>query len=165
MARRPPRPFHEEVALIIVRMLLGLGLALLLWLVYMKVITHTVTNMQNEILANSQKAQVKASAQYQQIREREAAQRLEQQHRQTMSEEEARRQQVIENQKNAKAAQARAQLERQKSAAWSQFYKEPSYCSNWQTDQQMVECQNHKLRTRSEFEQKWAAGELDQSNG
>ena len=55
-----------------------------------------------------------------------------------------------------------AQLEQQrkKDAAWQEFYKEPRSCSNWQTDQQMVECQNQKLRAKREFERKWAAGEL-----
>ncbi|WP_375738047.1 hypothetical protein [Pseudomonas boanensis] len=29
----------------------------------------------------------------------------------------------------------------------------------------MVECQNHKLRAKREFEQKWTAGEFDQAKG
>ncbi|MCP1651560.1 hypothetical protein [Pseudomonas nitroreducens] len=55
---------------------------------------------------------------------------------------------------------AAAESQRQHDAAWGKLYQAPRGCDNWKTDQQMVECQNHKLRAKREFEQKWAAGEL-----
>ncbi|WP_430317845.1 hypothetical protein [Pseudomonas nitroreducens] len=55
---------------------------------------------------------------------------------------------------------AAAESQRQHDAAWDKFYQAPRGCDNWKTDQQMVECQNHKLRAKRDFEQQWAAGKL-----
>lgn len=64
------------------------------------------------------------------------------------------------DQYDAQVMKAAAKSQRQHDAAWDKFYQVPKGCDNWKTDQQMVECQNHKLRAKREFEQKWAAGEL-----
>lgn len=60
----------------------------------------------------------------------------------------------------AQVMKAAAESQRQHDAAWDKFYQAPRGCDNWKTDQQMVECQNHKLRAKREFEQKWGAGEV-----
>jgi IS5 family transposase len=64
------------------------------------------------------------------------------------------------DQYDAQVMRAAAESQRQHEEAWERFYQAPRGCDNWKTDQQMVECQNHKLRAKREFEQKWAAGEL-----
>lgn len=61
--------------------------------------------------------------------------------------------------------EAAAESKRAHDAAWARFYKPMPGCDNWQSDTHMVECQNHKLRAKSEFEQKWAAGEFDKAGG
>ena len=123
----------------------------------MKVITGTFANMQKEMLVNTQAAQERAR---ERVRDLQGKQELERQQRQTMSLDEAQRQSADAQQRNGDALMAQLEQQRKKDAAWQEFYKEPRSCSNWQTDQQMVECQNQKLRAKREFERKWAAGEL-----
>ncbi|MNG32139.1 hypothetical protein D3C84_1180800 [compost metagenome] len=55
---------------------------------------------------------------------------------------------------------AAAESQRQHDAAWERYYRAPRGCDNWQSDSHMVECQNHQLRAKREFEQKWAAGDF-----
>lgn len=62
------------------------------------------------------------------------------------------------DQYDAQVMKAAAESQRQHDAAWEKFYQAPRGCDNWKTDQQMVECQNHKLRAKREFEQKWSSG-------
>lgn len=64
------------------------------------------------------------------------------------------------DQYDAQVMKAAAESQRQHDAAWDKFYQAPRGCDNWKTDQQMVECQNHKLRAKRDFEQQWAAGKL-----
>lgn len=148
-ARRLERAF--------IKALVGLVAGLLIWFIAMKVITGTFANMQKEMLVNTQAAQERAR---ERVRDLQGKQELERQQRQTMSLDEAQRQSAEAQQRNGDALMAQLEQQRKKDAAWQEFYKEPRSCSNWQTDQQMVECQNQKLRAKREFERKWAAGEL-----
>ncbi|MOA05070.1 hypothetical protein D3C78_1246510 [compost metagenome] len=66
---------------------------------------------------------------------------------------------------DAQVMKAAAESQRQHDAAWEAFYKQPRGCDNWQSDSHMVECQNDRLRAKREFEQKWAAGQIDQPEG
>jgi multidrug efflux pump subunit AcrA (membrane-fusion protein) len=150
----------QELSRILLRLGLGLGFGLLMWFVTAQVITHTFSNMQEEMLAKNRAAQAKAQAQLREVQAQQEARRLQRQHRQTMSEEEARRQAAIESQRAVEAQRARIDEQRQHDAAWESFYKPMRGCEIWQSDSHMVECQNHKIRAKREFEQKWAAGEL-----
>lgn len=60
---------------------------------------------------------------------------------------------------------AATESQRKHDEAWEQYYKPARGCDNWQSDSHMVECQNHKLRAKREFEQKWAADEFDKLKG
>lgn len=66
---------------------------------------------------------------------------------------------------DAQVMKAAAESQRKHDAAWDQFYKPLRGCDNWQSNSHMVECQNHRLRAKREFEEKWAAGDFDQPKG
>ncbi|EOV2221032.1 TPA: hypothetical protein L3996_002517 [Pseudomonas aeruginosa] len=149
--------FARRLERALIKALVGLVAGLLIWFIAMKVITGTFANMQKEMLVNTQAAQERAR---ERVRDLQGKQELERQQRQTMSLDEAQRQSADAQQRNGDALMAQLEQQRKKDAAWQEFYKEPRSCSNWQTDQQMVECQNQKLRAKREFERKWAAGEL-----
>ena len=44
--------------------------------------------------------------------------------------------------------------------AWARFYNKPPHCADNPTAETMVECANHYIRARREFEQAYAAGKL-----
>jgi hypothetical protein len=44
--------------------------------------------------------------------------------------------------------------------AWQAFYQRPAACDHNPTPQQMIDCANHHIRTRREFEERYAAGRL-----
>ncbi|MFC5698895.1 hypothetical protein ACFPU0_25575 [Pseudomonas sp. GCM10022186] len=155
----------QELSRILLRLALGLGFGLLMWFITAQVITHTLKNMQDEMLANNRAAQAKAQTQLREVQAQQEARRLQRQHQQTMSEQEARRQSAIDAQRAVEAQRARVDQQRQRDAAWESFYKPMRGCDNWQSDSHMVECQNHKLHAKREFEQKWAAGEFNQPKG
>lgn len=67
--------------------------------------------------------------------------------------------------RQAEEARIRAAQDRAKDAAWNRFYREPKGCDNWKTDQQMVECLTYKTKAKTEFDGKWAAGELTEGHG
>ena len=144
----------------LIKAAVGLGVGLLIWFVSMKVITNTFSNMQKDMLANTQAAQERARASVQDAQAKQEFERQQRQIRQTMSQHESQRQIAAEQQRNSDALVAQIEQQRKKDEAWQEFYKEPRGCNNWQTDQQMVDCQNRKLRAKREFERKWDAGEL-----
>lgn len=144
----------------LIKAAVGLGVGLLIWFVAMKVITSTFSNMQKEMLANTQAAQERARANMGAAQATQEFERQQRQIRQTMSQEEVQRQTAAAQQRSSDALAAQIEQQRKKEAAWEVFYKEPRGCSNWQTDQQMVDCQNQKLRAKREFDRKWEAGEL-----
>ncbi len=66
---------------------------------------------------------------------------------------------------DAQVAQAMAESQRRHDEAWSSYYQPKKGCDAWQSDAHMVECVNHKMRAKEEFERKWAAGEIGTPQG
>ncbi len=69
------------------------------------------------------------------------------------------RQQEAKQQQAAEEARKQA-LAQQKEAAWFKWYKEPEGCQAFQSDKHMVECINHKMRSKKEFEALWVQGKI-----
>ena len=49
---------------------------------------------------------------------------------------------------------------RRKERAWRKFYQPPSICSEDRRGEFLVECANHSIRARKEFEERYATGRL-----
>lgn len=77
----------------------------------------------------------------------------------------AQQQQPTQSTYDDQVAKAFNESKKRHDAAWDSYYVPPKGCDIWRGDTHMVECVNHKMRARKEFEQKWAAGELDQPKG
>jgi hypothetical protein len=58
------------------------------------------------------------------------------------------------------AQQAAIDAVRRKERAWERWYQRPAFCNENPTSAQMVECANHHIRARKEFEERYAAGRL-----
>jgi len=58
------------------------------------------------------------------------------------------------------AEQAAVEAARRKERAWQRFYQRPDFCADNPTAAQMVQCANHHIRARKEFEERYAAGKL-----
>lgn len=58
------------------------------------------------------------------------------------------------------AEQAAAETVRRKERAWQRFYQRPDFCADNPTAAQMVQCANHHIRARKEFEERYASGRL-----
>jgi hypothetical protein len=58
------------------------------------------------------------------------------------------------------AQQAAIETARRKERAWQRFYQRPDFCTDNPTAAQMVQCANHHIRARKEFEERFAAGKL-----
>jgi hypothetical protein len=58
------------------------------------------------------------------------------------------------------AEQAAVEAGRRKERAWQRFYQRPDFCADNPTAAQMVQCANHHIRARKEFEERYAAGKL-----
>jgi hypothetical protein len=58
------------------------------------------------------------------------------------------------------AQQAAIDAVRRKERAWERWYQRPTFCNENPTSAQMVECANHHIRARKEFEERYAAGRL-----
>jgi hypothetical protein len=52
------------------------------------------------------------------------------------------------------------EVARRRERAWARFYKRPSTCEGNPTGDQLVECGNHYIRLRREFDERWRAGSL-----
>ncbi|MDH4564098.1 hypothetical protein [Pseudomonas sp. BN411] len=157
MARRRPLTFQTWA--------LGLVGTIITALVVYYARVAIIEQMGQRQIAHTQAAlQKRQEQQAQQVAAR-AQPALQRQHRQTMSSEEAKRQAAADSRRAVEAQRARIDEQRQHDAAWESFYKPMRGCDNWQSDSHMVECQNHKLRAKREFEQKWAAGEFNQPKG
>jgi hypothetical protein len=50
-------------------------------------------------------------------------------------------------------------LER-KQRAWARYYKKPPHCDNNPSSDSLVDCANHFIRARRQFEEDYAAGKL-----
>lgn len=137
MARRPPRTFRELV--------IGLIGAILTSVIMYFGATHAIKRIGDqtqENLANIQQGIL--AKQQQQV---------------------AIRQQPASDPFDAQVVKAAAESKRKHDAAWSSYYQPPKGCDVWKDDMHMVECVNHKMRAKGEFEHKWAAGEFDQPQG
>lgn len=58
------------------------------------------------------------------------------------------------------AEQHAIEAARRKERAWQRFYQRPDFCADNPTAAQMVQCANHHIRARKEFEDRYAAGKL-----
>lgn len=58
------------------------------------------------------------------------------------------------------AQQAATDTARRKERAWQRFYQRPDFCGDNPTAAQMVQCANHHIRARKEFEERYTAGKL-----
>jgi hypothetical protein len=52
------------------------------------------------------------------------------------------------------------EVARRKERAWVRFYKRPGACEGNPTGDQLVECGNHYIRMRREFDERWRTGSL-----
>jgi hypothetical protein len=52
------------------------------------------------------------------------------------------------------------EVARRRERAWARFYKRPSTCEGNPTGDQLVECGNHYIRMRREFDERWRSGSL-----
>lgn len=89
-----------------------------------------------------------ADRQQERIRERECL-RIEAERRKREQQQAVARQRQL--------AQLRAQ---QKDQAWMRWYQEPKGCDDWESEKHMVECINHKMRAKKEFERLWDQGKV-----
>lgn len=53
------------------------------------------------------------------------------------------------------AAELQARLANEKEDAWKKFYTNPKECSDYSNNKVMIECGNHYIRTRKQFETDW----------
>jgi hypothetical protein len=58
------------------------------------------------------------------------------------------------------ATQTAIETARRKERAWQRFYQRPDFCADNPTAAQMVQCANHHIRARKEFEERYTAGRL-----
>ena len=49
---------------------------------------------------------------------------------------------------------------RRKERLWERWYQRPAFCADNPTAAQMVQCANHHIRARKEFEERFVAGKL-----
>ena len=157
MARRRPLTFQAWA--------LGLIGTIITALVVYYARVAIIEQMGQRQIAHTQAALQKLQEQQARQAAARKQQALERQHRQTMSEQEAQRQAAADSRRAIEAQRARIDERRRHDAAWESFYKPMRGCEIWQSDSHMVECQNHKIRAKREFEQKWAAGEIAPAKG
>jgi hypothetical protein len=53
-----------------------------------------------------------------------------------------------------------AEVAARKERAWARYYKRPSFCEGNPTGDQLIDCGNHFIRAKREFEERWRAGTL-----
>ncbi len=58
------------------------------------------------------------------------------------------------------AQQAAVEAAKRKERAWQRYYQRPEFCADNPTAAQMVQCANHHIRARKEFEERYTAGRL-----
>jgi hypothetical protein len=58
------------------------------------------------------------------------------------------------------AEQSAQEAAKRKQRAWERFYQAPAFCSENPTPAQMVQCANHHIRARKEFEERYGGGKL-----
>jgi hypothetical protein len=58
------------------------------------------------------------------------------------------------------ASRPSAEELRRKERAWAAYYKRPASCEGNPTTDQLIECANHFIRSKREFDERWKAGTL-----
>lgn len=110
-----------------------------------------VTESTNKML---QQQQVKIKQQQQQqkvkIRQQQQKRLYEKRHKEELAR--------LETQKK----QQERQLAITKDRAWFKWYKEPKGCNSWESDDHMIECTNHKIRAKKQFNIMWAQKDIIQ---
>ena len=53
------------------------------------------------------------------------------------------------------------QLAMKKEQVWFKWYKGPPGCDVWKSQDHMVECVNHQMRAKLEFNKLWDQGKVD----
>ena len=56
---------------------------------------------------------------------------------------------------DAQKRQNEQQLAMKKDQAWFKWYKPPPGCDIWKSQEHMVECVNHQMRAKTEFNKLW----------
>jgi len=122
------------------KIIVGAVVGLLCLLVYRFIIfeymAYSVQNMSEKIIENSHEAQTKIVEKQLQI-QRQKQQEIE---AKKVAEQRAR-------ERIAKAQQEKAKYEQ----AFEDWYKQPKGCDNWRSQDHMVDCVNHKMRSQREF--------------
>ena len=60
----------------------------------------------------------------------------------------------------ASGASAIADADERKARAWARYYQRPASCEGNPSTEQLVECANHFIRSKRQFDNDWAAGRL-----
>lgn len=60
----------------------------------------------------------------------------------------------------AAAPRPSAEEQRRKERAWAAFYRRPASCEGNPTTDQLIDCANHFIRSKREFDERWKAGTL-----
>ena len=60
----------------------------------------------------------------------------------------------------AAPALSAAEVARRKELAWSRYYKRPPACEGNPTADQLIDCANHFIRSKREFDERWRTGTL-----
>jgi hypothetical protein len=70
--------------------------------------------------------------------------------------------QLRTDQQNASGGGASAAVEAaaRRERAWAKYYKKPTQCEGNPNNETMVECANHHIRAKRQFEEAYAAGKL-----
>lgn len=53
-----------------------------------------------------------------------------------------------------------AATDERKARAWARYYQRPAFCEGNPSTEQLVECANHFIRSKRQFDTEWAAGRL-----
>ncbi|WP_313263123.1 hypothetical protein [Stutzerimonas kunmingensis] len=107
-------------------------------------------------------------AQGQLARTEAVMQQLKQQHADRTAAAEASKQAALRQKQqqdtyDALVMKAHAESEKRRQEAWTAFFVPKRGCDVWHSDSEMVECVNHEIRAKRDFDQKWAAGDFDKS--
>ncbi|HET9820694.1 MAG TPA: hypothetical protein VFQ16_02595 [Burkholderiaceae bacterium] len=58
------------------------------------------------------------------------------------------------------ASGALVDADERKARAWARYYQRPAFCEGNPSTEQLVECANHFIRSKRQFDAEWAAGRL-----
>ena len=61
---------------------------------------------------------------------------------------------------SASGAGGSVATDERKARAWARYYQRPAFCEGNPSTEQLVECANHFIRSKRQFDTDWAAGRL-----